>query len=209
MPIIYFFGPDGSGKTTLSRNLSSELTARGVRVRRSWMRGSHTLVFVLSRVLSRFSAFKSRFNPYYGVAVPKSMTRLWSFLEYLSALPIILWRFILPSALGYTVVADRYVLDLVIWNELVTNHDGFLRSIAARSLLALASRAGPAFLVTADPEELARRGGGELNVLQRQHSLYRAVGKRAYLIDTTGRKPAESLGEVLQVLEGCRRGERQ
>jgi len=169
-------------------------------VKRGWMRGSHTLVSFLSRLLSGFSAFKGGFNPYYGVAVPGTMARLWSVLEHLSALPVILWRFVLPSFLGYTVVADRYVLDLVVWVTMVTADEGFLRSILGRHLLLLASRSGPAFFVTADPEVLARRGGGELNVLKRQNSLYRAVGRWAYVIDTSGKAPLQSLKEVMDVL---------
>lgn len=201
MPLICFFGPDGSGKTTLSGDLARELVAKGFSVRRSWMRGSHTLVSFLSRLLSRFPVFKGGFNPYYGVTVPRSMARLWSILEYMSALPVMLLRFILPSFLGYTVVADRYALDLVVWVALVTGDDGFLKGILARHLLSLASRAGPIFLVIADPEALARRSGEELDLLKRQICLYEAVGDGAFVVDTTGKTPPESLKEVLGVLE--------
>lgn len=205
MPIIYFFGPDGSGKTTLCSDLAGELAVKGLRVKRSWMRGSHTLMSFLSRFLSGFSVFKGQFNPYYGVNVTGAIARIWSILEYLAALPIILTRFILPNLLGYTVVADRYVTDLVVWIALVTRDDRFLRSILAKHLLFLGSRGGPAFLVTAEDDALVRRGGGKLNVLRRQKRLYKAVRGGAYLIDTTGKRPCESLGEVLQVLENHER----
>jgi len=201
VPLICFFGPDGSGKTTLSRDVARRLIAKGFRIKRGWMRGSHTIVSFLSRLLSRFTIFRGGFNPYYGVAVPGSMARLWSVLEYLGALPVILLRFILPCLLGYVVVADRYVLDLMVWITLVTGDEGFLKSILARHLLLLASRAGPVFFVTASPEELAGRRGGELNVLERQNRLYETIRRRAYIIDTTGRTPSESLEEVLEVLE--------
>ena len=201
MPLICFFGTDGSGKTTLSRYLARELVAKGFRVRHSWMRGSHTSVSFLSRLLCGFSAFKEGFNPYYGVTVTGSMARLWTVLEYLGALPIILWKFILPSLLGYMVIADRYVADLAVWIVLVTGDDRFLRSILARHLLVLASRSDTAFLVTADPRELARRGGGELNVLRRQNYLYASLKIGACVVDTTGKTPSESLEQVLDLLE--------
>jgi len=201
VPLICFFGPDGSGKTTLSRDVETELIVKGFRVKHSWMRGSHTLVSILSRLLSRFPIFRGGFNPYYGVAVPRSMARLWFVLEYLGALPVILLRFILPCFLGYVVVADRYVLDLVVWVALVTGDEGFLRSILARHLLVLASRSDTAFLVTADPRELARRGGGELNVLRRQNYLYASLKIGACVVDTTGKTPSESLEQVLELLE--------
>ncbi|MEM1674070.1 MAG: hypothetical protein QXI56_04240 [Candidatus Bathyarchaeia archaeon] len=39
MPIICFFGPDASGKTTLARELACKLSNEGHKVRLSWMRG--------------------------------------------------------------------------------------------------------------------------------------------------------------------------
>jgi len=201
MPLISFLGTDGSGKTTLSREVARRLAAKGFKVKHSWMRGSHTFLSFLSRLLCGFSAFKRGFNPYYGVTVTGSMGKLWSALEYLAALPVIFSRFILPSLLGYTVVADRYVIDLVVWIALTTGDDEFTGSILARHLLLLASRAGPAFLVTADVQELATRRREELSVLERQNQLYQAVASGTHMIDTTGKTPSESLREVLEVLE--------
>jgi hypothetical protein len=43
------------------------------------------------------------------------MRRLWQLLEFTSALPILLTKFILPSILGYTVIAERYIPDFLAW----------------------------------------------------------------------------------------------
>jgi len=86
--LIVLLGPDGSGKTTLSRTLARALLDRGQLVKWCWMRGSHNFVSLLSRFLVRFPAFHGLFNPYYGIAVPPSASRLWLLLEYLGFLTL-------------------------------------------------------------------------------------------------------------------------
>jgi len=202
MPIIYLFGADGSGKTTLAKLLACNLRRQGFRVRRSWMRGSHTFISILSRFLSRFNSFKGEFNPYYGIKVSKRMVRLWYFLEYVSSLPIILLRFVLPSFFGYVIIADRYVVDLVVWVALITNDDSFLRTVFAKHLVSLALRSKFRFFIVADLEELAERSGEKTAKLRRQLDLYRSFDLKAYVINTTGKSPQDSLREILGVLEG-------
>lgn len=204
LPIICLFGPDGSGKTTLARLLVYELRRRGFRVRYSWMRGSHTFVSLLSRFLSRFSCFRGGFNPYYGVNVPKRMIRLWWFLEYAGALPIILLRFVLPSFLGYVIIADRYVLDLVVWIALITNDNSFHTSVFARHLVLLALRSRFRFFIVADLKELVKRSGDKTTILRRLLDLYRSLDINAHVINTTGKSPEESFKEILSVLENYR-----
>lgn len=204
MPIIYFFGPDGTGKTTLARLLIHELRIRGFKVRYSWMRGSHTLASLFSRFLYMFNSFRGGFNPYYGISIPKRMVRLWWFLEYVSALPIILIKFILPSfarARDRIVVADRYVLDLIVWITLVTKDDSFLKSLFARHLILLALRSEPRFLTIADLRELAKRRTDDMAMLKRQLDLYKSLDIDSYVIDTTDKSPDESIREILRVLQ--------
>jgi len=73
MTIIYFFRADGSGKTTLARILAKRLKENGLRVRISWMRGSHTLASLVARLLSRFNVFMGCDNPYYKMNIPRSL----------------------------------------------------------------------------------------------------------------------------------------
>ena len=168
VPIICLFGPDASGKSTLARALVEELRRRGLKVRSSWMRGTHTLASLIARLLSRLDALKGTDNPYYRIAIPKSLRRLWQLLEFSSALPVVLFRFVIPSALGYWVVADRYVTDLVAWVSVTTRDRDYVRRGEARFLLALASRARVKVYVTAALEELTKRGEASSRFLSEQ-----------------------------------------
>jgi len=92
MTLIYFFGPDGSGKTTVAKALARELESHSFNVKISWMRGTHTLASLLARFLSKFTIFRGPDNPYYGISVPCGMRRLWQLLEFISVLPVLLFR---------------------------------------------------------------------------------------------------------------------
>ncbi|MEM3714446.1 MAG: thymidylate kinase, partial [Nitrososphaeria archaeon] len=87
MSLVYLFGPDGSGKTTLAKSFKSYLFSRGVYAHISWFRGSHLLASILARFLSRFAAFKGCSNPYYGVTIPNRLRSIWIMIEFSSLLP--------------------------------------------------------------------------------------------------------------------------
>jgi hypothetical protein len=76
---------------------------------------------MLAKFLSKFATFKGPNNPYYGISIPSHMKRLWQLIEFISALPVLLVRFMLPSFLGYTVVAERYIPDFLVWVVITTD----------------------------------------------------------------------------------------
>jgi energy-coupling factor transporter ATP-binding protein EcfA2 len=204
MPLMYLFGPDGSGKTTLAKALARELEGRNFNVRISWMRGTHTLASMLARFLSKFATFRGSDNPYYGMSIPSCMRRLWQLLEFISVLPVLLFRFMLPSFLGYTVVAERYVPDFIVWVSVTTRDEDYLERFEVRFMLALSVRADVRVYVTASEAELVKRRGGEVDLkfLAEQIKLYNALARLvgSYRVDTTGRDVDSSLREVLGFL---------
>jgi|YelNatPaOPRAMG01_1025707.scaffolds.fasta_scaffold36633_2 DNA polymerase III delta prime subunit len=202
--LIALFGPDGSGKTTIASALALELRCRGLKPIIAWMRGTHTLVSLLARFLSKLTIFKGLDNPYYGISIPSCMRRLWQLMEFISVLPILLFRFMLPSFLGYTVVAERYVPDFIVWVSVTTRDEDYLERFEARFMLALSVRAYVRVYVTASEAELVKRRGGEVNLkfLAEQLRLYDVLARLigSYRIDTTGRDVDSSLREVLGFL---------
>jgi thymidylate kinase len=197
MPIICLFGPDGSGKTTMAMSLAEKLRSRGLKVKISWMRGTHTLASMLAGLLSEFIAFRGSDNPYYGISIPSQTKRIWQLIEFLSALPILLLRFMLPSLLGYTVIAERYAPDFLVWVSLTTGDTGYLGSLEARFMLALSGKADAKVYVKASHAELMRRRSQEANseFLSKQLELYDKIAKivNAHKIDTTERGVEETL----------------
>ena len=202
MVIMYFFGPDSTGKSTLTKALAERVHKRGYKIKLSWMRGSHTFTSLTARILSRSDVFKGSENPYYNIRIPKNLKRLWQFLEFLGALPVIIGDFLIPSLMGYWILADRYTLDLAVWISLTTRDHSFLEKFEAKLLIALAKKTSAKFYVTANPEELKGRSE-KLWFPKEQLRLYGKLAKTvdAHIIDTTNKSVDESLQEVLTALD--------
>jgi DNA polymerase III delta prime subunit len=204
MPIICFFGPDGSGKTTIARALAKEFKSRGFKASISWMRGTHTLASLLARFFSKFTTFRSSDNPYYGISIPSCMKRLWQLMEFISALPVLLFRFMLPSFLGYIIIAERHVPDFIVWVSVTTRDENYLKRFEAKFMLALSVRADVRVYVTASEAELVKRRCREVDLkfLAEQIRLYDVLARfiGSYRVDTTGRDVDSSLREVLGFL---------
>lgn len=204
--MLVFFGPDGSGKTTIVRTLATWLSYRGFKVKISWMRGTHTISSILANLLNTFSILRGRHNPYYGISIPLKLRRLWQFIEFISILPILILRFYLPAIFGRIIICDRFTPDFIIWVALTTNDPSFLDSIYAKFLLRLSGKACANIYVTADLKELLRRKQEyDVSFIKRQLILYEKVAKMvgAFKLDTTKKTVKESFEEILKVIEPC------
>jgi len=203
--LIALFGPDGSGKTTLARALTAELRRRSLKPLIMWMRGTHTLASLIARLLSKFATFRGPDNPYYGISVPNSMRRLWQLMEFASALPVLLAKFILLDLLGYVVIAERFVPDFLVWVSLTTRDESYFKRLEAKFMLALSMKADVKVYVTASEAELIKRRRGEVgrDFLRRQLRLYDRIAKlvRAHKIDTTKSHVEEALDELLGLIQ--------
>ncbi|MCK4444137.1 MAG: thymidylate kinase [Thermoplasmata archaeon] len=204
MAIIYLFGPDGSGKTTLAKRLVRDLSRNGQKVRYSWMRGSHTAASIAARLFAKLDSYKGKDNPYYGITVPERLTRFWQALECLSVAPVILLRFVLPHRLGFTVVADRYTIDFIVWVGTTTVDAGFVQGFIAKCAAYLARECELLMFVTADPETLVKRSGMDIDFLRRQNQMYLSFVKRhslnVYTIETSEKSVDHSYAKVMELV---------
>ena len=206
MTIICFFGPDGSGKTSLAERTAEHLTGKGLNIKYSWMRGSHTLTSVISKMLSRFNYFKGEDNPYYSIRIPRKLSRLWQSLECVSVVPVIISRYLLPQLLGYTVVADRYSVDFVVWVAMTTNDEEFPKGFVAKCATRLADENTIMIFVTARPEVLAERSDMESDLLEKQIELYQSAidnnKLRVHIVETSEDTIEDSFEKVISIING-------
>ncbi|MEM2780187.1 MAG: AAA family ATPase [Candidatus Bathyarchaeia archaeon] len=197
--IICLLGPDGSGKTTLARELAKNFSAMGFKVKVSWMRGTHTLASLIARFISNFSIFRGSQNIYYGIIIPKGLVKMWHFLEFVSVMPIFLIKFLFPSLLGYIVVGERGLLDFIIWVSMTTDSPNFVGSFLGRATLAIALKYSFNIYIKADLIVLASRKRDSSKTLRLQLSLYDPLAKSLgiFTVDTTNKTPKNSLTEIL------------
>jgi energy-coupling factor transporter ATP-binding protein EcfA2 len=204
MTIIMFFGPDGSGKSTLAKNLADFLSNRGLKVRVSWMRGTHTMALCLAHLLSHITVFRGSDNPYFGIRIlpPK---QLWQLLEFGSVLPIILFKYVLPSELGWWVIGERSVIDFIAWIAYTTKDESYPKSLSSRFLLTLAAKSKARIYITASFDELVKRRSNEVNPrkLKKQLRIYERLWAmiEAYRLDTTDRDTSECLKELIRLVQ--------
>ena len=204
MPLICFFGSDGSGKTTLAKALAKELESRGFNVKISWMRGSHTLASLLARFLSKFTLFRGSDNPYYRMSIPNSAKKVWQLIEFISVLPILLTRFILPCSLDYTVIAERYIPDFIVWVSVTTDDPNYFNSFSVRFLLVLTLKTRIRIYVKADTRKLIdRRSDMDPSFIKKSFTFYEKLAKSigSFTLDTTNRSVNESMDILLAFLD--------
>ncbi len=113
--------------------------------------------------------------------------RFWSLVEFSSAVPLALIRVYIPLLLGYQVVAERYVIDTLVYNSYFIGGDF---DAYARILLMMIPRNSLLIHLDARKEDvLARRKGDILSeeFIEHQLTQYRKIASRlnALSIDTS------------------------
>ena len=200
MKIIYFMGPDGSGKTTLAKSLAENFSNRRIEVRLAWMRGTHTLASLLARLLRKFRNMQGEENPYYRVNIPSKMKPLWHLIEVISIIPIVVRGFLIPKYLGYAVIGERSPLDFLAWLIMTTNDANILGKIYARIILAFVLETGIPIYIKAEPSILVKRRSGELSrkSARKQAAIYNSIAylTNAFIVDTSSTSIQNNLERI-------------
>jgi hypothetical protein len=121
----------GSGKSTQARLLAAYLASRGFKVKVVWVKSFHTLAYVLSRLYQKLSPRSVELNMYGHIIRIKPLCQgklrrpIWAWIEFISIAPKIFIEVYLPSLVGKTIVAERYLIDSVVSIAYALDDDKF------------------------------------------------------------------------------------
>ncbi len=156
--LIYFFGPDGTGKTTHAELTSLYLKRKGYRAWRASVKQHHTLSYLFLRLLSLGNPQRRATN-YYGFnnELKRRIKTPWKILELTSLLPAVIYRVFLPLLLGYIVVCDRYVLDTLVALSFFLKDQKLLVGASAKLLVELMPKKTLLIHLDADTDVILQR----------------------------------------------------
>jgi len=200
--MIYLFGADGTGKTTHADLIDSRLRALGHKSWRAHVKHHHTFSYLLLRMFNGSQGH----DPlrYYGFGVEfKGLNTPWKILEIISLAPAIIYRVFLPSLLGYTIVADRYVIDSLVALAYFLRDQDLITNRFGRLLLKLLPRDGLIIHLDASTKKILERKRDEPltpQFLDWQLEAYRNLASRMdssiLTIDTTS-APVQTVQESI------------
>lgn len=225
--MVAFFGPDGAGKSTQAELLVRFLEAKGFKVKKAWVRSTHTIAYLLWLVFYRLNLCEDRSGflekmktgfavsylneNLYGAVSPITMSpprlngrfsySLWSAVELLGIVPVIILQVYVPLLLGRVVVAERYVVDSIASIAYFLGDVDFSRSWQARFLLSFIPKRTVFVYVDADYDTILFRRGfvsGPREYTEFHRRLYFELSKRvgAYRVDSS-RDSVEEAGQKI------------
>jgi thymidylate kinase len=205
--LVYFFGPDGTGKTTQAELVSFYLRRKGVRALRATVKQHHTLSYVLLRLL-RSDKNDYLLTNYFGfdAAINTRIRMPWKLLELVSVMPAIAYRVLLPTLMGFTVVLDRYVIDTLVVLSYFLHDQGLLFGYTARLLIRLIPKKALLIHLDADTGRILSRKKDEPlteEIVNYYRSAYRSIvlafGLSVTTIDTTN-SSIENIQKIIRDL---------
>ncbi|MEM2147120.1 MAG: hypothetical protein QXJ94_00750 [Candidatus Bathyarchaeia archaeon] len=181
--VIAFFGPDGAGKSTQANLLSAFFKNNGFKVKRAWVRSTHTFAYLLWMIFYKLHllddrsgmlkdmrlgfAFSYLNERSYGAVSPITMSPpilrnnlsrwIWITIEVISVLPVIIFQVYLPLLFDRVVVAERFVVDTIASVAYFLGDENFINSRSARFLLRLAPRNTLFIFIDADYKTILER----------------------------------------------------
>lgn len=226
--VIAFFGPDGAGKSTQAELVVDLLRHKGFRVKKAWVRSTHTFAYLLWMLFYRLNLCDDRSGILkkmqtgfavsylnegaYGAVSPITMSPpilrgglsrfVWSVVELVSIVPVVVLQVYVPLLLGHVVVAERFVVDSIASIAYFLNDEDFADRWQAWFLLRLVPR-GTAFVyIDAGYDTvLSRRGevAGPREYTEFHRRMYsRLVPKvQAFRVDTSRNSIEEAHKKVM------------
>jgi len=207
--LIALTGMDGSGKTTVCVPLLSYFRSRGYKTKYVWIRSLHSFAFAFSKILESLSGPNVIVNPN-GRRIRRfdgsPYAGVWPLIEFVSVLPLIIFKIRLPLLLGHTVVSDRCAIDTVISIATYIRKPLFVKGCLSRILLATIPKGVTIIYFETDLETILKRKPNieytedEIKVqLMLYDVLTSAMG--THRIETSEKNVDETFKAVLNIIE--------
>jgi hypothetical protein len=166
------------------------------------------MAYLVSILFLKIGLYRTAENPfgkisrYPAVHENRFLKLFWCVTELISVVPVIFFRVYLPLSLGYTVIAERYVVDTVVNMAYLTNDLGFLQSLTARIILSFIPQNAAMIYLDSNYSSMLRRRGDEVEprgFIEFQREGYRVIAKSigAKLIDTSNMSIEETRFSII------------
>jgi thymidylate kinase len=159
---IHLTGVDGSGKSTQAGLIQSWFERQGIPARCVWLRFPRLfcvpfLIYARLRGYSRRETVGEHQHGYWDFGASWFMAKVFPWALLLDAFLLALVKVYLPLWRGYTVICDRFVVDVLA--DLMTgfNDNGFDECLPGRLFLALLPRGARVVVLDLDTETARRR----------------------------------------------------
>ena len=199
---VIFFGADGTGKSTQAAMLLKEFKDRGLKASKAWIRARHSLAYVVSQLLIRMgykltlTTQNSQRRILDSRALPAKW--LWSLLEFISVIPWIITRMYLPLLLGYHVVAERYIVDTIVYNQYFI---GKSFNIYAKALMRMIPKDALLIHMDAERQDVLKRRKGDIfseNFIEHQLKQYRHIASQLNTLSiNTSNRSIEEVDRII------------
>ncbi len=230
--LVAFFGPDGAGKSTQAKLLVDYLRSNDFAVKQAWVRSVHSFAFFMWVLFRRLNLLHQRSSiPFQGIAKPAisylredsygavspiSMNPpilkgrisrfIWSTMEIISIIPVIILQVYIPLLKGRYVVAERYVVDSVTTIAYFVGNPHFVRGSFAKLLLAFIPKGTVFVYIDADYDAIVERRGnvaGPYEYTEFHRRLYKELTPivRAIYVNTSKASTQETHQRILNSIE--------
>jgi thymidylate kinase len=183
---VHFFGPDGAGKSTQADLVLAKLAGKNVKVRKYWARSPHTLAYLLWELAMKVGFYETvsgasgSFIKVPLVRKSRLLGRLWAIVELVSVLPLVM-RAQLYLLCGYTLIAERYVLDTIAFVAFSINDAAFVQSPFAKLFTLLIPAQTKFILIDADYNTIHQRRAAQLSYGTTSSSIKTEMEPQAFI----------------------------
>jgi hypothetical protein len=160
---IYIAGADGTGKTTQAKLLLEQLQKNGIRTKRLWLRFPFlfSLPLLAYARLCGYSWHDQTHGIWYGYwdFRPSFLMRvIFPWVVLLDAALASIWFVYIPLGAGWTIVCERYVLDMLVDLSIAVGDNSLHARIPGILFLKLIPRNSSIVVLDLDPAvAMARR----------------------------------------------------